>query len=301
MKKGSPHQLLLDGFYSYMVAERRLAANTVESYSRDLVRFVGFVEAGLAKTVQGCTRADLLCFLDHARDSGLSARTLSRMLSSIKTFYRYLVMEGVLEQSPFQDVRTPRLEKKLPGILDRREVENLIGAPDTDTHLGVRDRTFFEVLYATGLRVSELVTLKMNSINLQSGFVVVLGKGSKERIVPLGEIAVFWLRRYLKEVRPRLMKRSVSSFVFVNRAGGPMSRQGFWKLVKRYCLAAGIGRSISPHSLRHSFATHVLEGGADLRSVQMMLGHSDIATTQIYTHVTGGALKKIHEKFHPRG
>lgn len=301
MNRGTPHRLLLDGFYSYMVAERRLAANTVESYARDLARYVGFVEAALGATVQDCSRSDLLRFLDHERDRGLSARSLSRLLSGIKTFYRYLVMEGVLEESPFQDVRTPRLEKKLPGILSRREVENLINAPDTDTPRGVRDRTFFEVLYATGLRVSELVTLQMNSINLEAGFVVVLGKGAKERIVPLGEIAVFWLRRYLGEARPRLMRRSVSSFVFVNKAGGPMSRQGFWKLVRRYCLAVGISRGMSPHSLRHSFATHVLEGGADLRSVQMMLGHADIATTQIYTHVAVRTLKKIHEKFHPRG
>ncbi len=167
--------------------------------------------------------------------------------------------------------------------------------------LGMRDRAFFEVLYATGLRVTELVTLKMDNINLEAGFVIVLGKGSKERIVPLGELAISWLRQYLEQGRPLLMKRSVNSFVFVNRDGGPMSRQGFWKLVKRYCLAAGIVKKISPHTLRHSFATHVLEGGADLRSVQMLLGHSDITTTQIYTHVAGSTLKKVHEKYHPRG
>jgi len=301
VKKGATHQLLLDGFYSYMVAERRLAPNTVESYGRDLARYAGFIETAQLKKIQECTRADLLQFLHHEQEYGLSARSLSRMLSSIKTFYNYLVIEGVLEQSPFQDVQTPRLEKKLPGVMNRGEVEALINAPDTDTPLGMRDRTFFEVLYATGLRVSELVKLKMDNINLEAGFVIVLGKGSKERIVPLGEVAISWLRRYVSEVRPLLMKRAVNSFVFVNRDGGPFSRQGFWKLVKRYCLSAGIAKKISPHTLRHSFATHVLEGGADLRSVQMMLGHSDITTTQIYTHVADSTLKKVHEKYHPRG
>jgi len=300
VKKGASNQLLLDGFYSFMVAERRLAPNTVESYSRDLGRYIAFIEL-VQHHAKDCSRADLLQFLHHEQENGLSARSLSRMLSSIKTFYNYLVIEGVLEQSPFQDVQTPRLEKKLPGVMNRDEVEALIHAPDTDSMLGLRDRAFFEVLYATGLRVSELVMLKMDNINLQAGFVIVLGKGSKERIVPLGEIAISWLRRYIGEGRPLLMKRSINSFVFVNRDGGPFSRQGFWKLVKRYCLAAGIIKTISPHTLRHSFATHVLEGGADLRSVQMMLGHSDITTTQIYTHVADSTLKKVHEKYHPRG
>ncbi len=300
MRNNAPHALMLDGFYSFMVAERRLAPNTVESYSRDLARYVGFAEkAGLR--IPDCTRADLLAFLSCQREQGLSARTLSRMLSSIKTFYSYLAMEGVLEQNPFQDVRTPRLDKKLPEVMSRQEVEALIGAPDPDSALGLRDRAFFEVLYATGLRVSELISLKLDNINLGAGLVIVLGKGSKERAVPLGEVAVFWLRRYLAESRPGLMRRGVSSRVFVNRAGGAISRQGFWKLIKRYCLAAGIAKKISPHVLRHSFATHVLEGGADLRSVQMMLGHSDIATTQIYTHLADGTLKKVHEKHHPRG
>ena len=185
--------------------------------------------------------------------------------------------------------------------MNREEVDALINAPDTDQPLGLRDRAFFEVLYATGLRVSELVSLKMGSINLDAGFVIVIGKGSKERVVPLGEVAILWLRRYIAEARPRLFKHAVNSYVFVNRDGNDMSRQGFWKLIKRYCLTAGIIKKISPHTLRHSFATHILEGGADLRSVQVMLGHADIVTTQIYTHVANTALKKIHDKYHPRG
>jgi len=301
MKAGATNQMLLDGFYTYMVAERRLAPNTVESYGRDLARYCTFIEQGRMQPVRSCTRADLLRFLSAEQANGLSARSISRMLSSIKTFYNYLIIEGVLEQNPFQDVQTPQRDRRLPGVMTRDEVEALINAPNTESPLGFRDRTFFEVLYATGLRVSELVGLRMDNLNLDAGFVIVMGKGSKERIVPLGEAAVDVLRAYLTQVRPVLMKRSVNSRVFLNREGLPMSRQGFWKLIKKYCLAAGITKKISPHTLRHSFATHILEGGADLRSVQMMLGHSDIATTQIYTHVAGSTLKKIHDTYHPRG
>jgi integrase/recombinase XerD len=301
MKAGATNQMLLDGFYTYMVAERRLAPNTVESYGRDLARYCAFIEQGPVPQVRSCTRTHLLNFLSAEQSNGLSARSISRMVSSIKTFYNYLIIEGVVVQNPFQDVRTPQRDRRLPNVMSRDEVEALIKAPDTDLPLGFRDRTFFEVLYATGLRVSELVGLRMDNLNLDAGFVIVMGKGSKQRIVPLGEVALGFLQAYLTRVRPVLMKRSVNSFVFVNRDGLPMSRQGFWKLVKKYCLAAGIAKKISPHTLRHSFATHILEGGADLRSVQMMLGHSDITTTQIYTHVAGSTLKKIHDTYHPRG
>ena len=301
MKTDASNQLLLDGFYNYMVAERRLAPNTVESYGRDLQRYCTFIEQDRMHPVNDCTRYDLLRFLSSEQKKGLSARSLSRMLSSIKMFYNYLVIEAAAAQNPMQDVQTPRLEKKLPCVMNRNEVDALINAPNTDLPLGLRDRTFFEVLYATGLRVSELVSLKIDSINLDAGFVIVIGKGSKERVVPLGEAAISWLRRYLAEVRPRLMKHSINSYVFINRDGNEMSRQGFWKLIKRYCLAAGIIKKISPHTLRHSFATHILEGGADLRSVQVMLGHADIVTTQIYTHVANSTLKKVHDKYHPRG
>jgi integrase/recombinase XerD len=301
MKAGASNQLLLDGFYNYMVAERRLAPNTVASYGRDLVKYLDFLGNEQSKPVKACTRSDLLRFLSAVQAGGLSARSLSRMLSSIKTFYNYLVIEGVVEQNPFQDVRSPQRDKRLPTVMTRDEVEALIKAPDTDTPLGFRDRTFFEVLYATGLRVSELVGLKMDNLNLDAGFVIVMGKGSKQRIVPLGEVALGFLRAYLAQTRPGLLKRCVNSRVFVNRDGLPMSRQGFWKLIKKHCLAAGIAKKISPHTLRHSFATHILEGGADLRSVQVMLGHADIVTTQIYTHVATGTLKKIHDTYHPRG
>jgi len=301
MKAGASNQLLLDGFYNYMVAERRLAPNTVESYSRDLDRYLVFIAQEDALPLGKCTRSDLTRFLRFQQTQGLSARSLARMLSSIKTFYNYLIIEGVMHQHPFQDVQTPHLETRLPVVMSREEVESLIKAPDTATPLGLRDRAFFELLYATGLRVSELIGLKMDNLNFDAGFVIVTGKGSKQRVVPLGEVALGWLRDYLAQVRPVLMKRSVNSYVFVNRDGSSMSRQGFWKLIKKYCLAAGIAKKISPHTLRHSFATHILEGGADLRSVQVMLGHADIVTTQIYTHVANTTLKKIHDTYHPRG
>jgi integrase/recombinase XerD len=301
MKAGASNQFLLDGFYNYMVAERRLAPNTVEAYARDLDRHLAFIAQNRELQLGECLRSDLTLFLSSQKSLGLSARSLARMLSSIKTFYNYLIIEGVMQQNPFQDVQTPHLEKRLPVVMTREEVETLIKAPDTDTPLGLRDRAFFEVLYATGLRVSELIGLRMDNLNFNAGFVIVMGKGSKQRIVPLGEVALGWLQDYLAQVRPVLMKRSVNSYVFVNRGGSSMSRQGFWKLIKKYCLAAGITKTISPHTLRHSFATHILEGGADLRSVQVMLGHADIDTTQIYTHVANTTLKKIHDTYHPRG
>lgn len=301
MKKNNSNQRLLDSFYNYMVVERRLSDNTIEAYSHDLIKYVKFIDKKKGKHIADCSCLDLMLFLTEEKKNGLSSRSISRILSSIKTFYQFLVSEGVLSESPFQDVQTPKIEQKLPAVLSREDVEALIHAPHTDTHLGLRDRTFFEVLYATGLRVTELVSLTTHNVNLDAGFIIVIGKGAKERVVPLGEIAVAWLKKYMLESRPLLMAQNMSSYIFVNRSGEKMTRQGFWKIIKKYCLAAGIAKRISPHTLRHSFATHILEGGADLRSVQIMLGHSDIATTQIYTHIANTALKKIHEKYHPRG
>jgi integrase/recombinase XerD len=301
MKKELKNQQLLDRFYSYMVVERRLSDNTIESYSRDLTKYLVFVEEKKRKHFMDCSRLDLLLFLSAEQKNGLCSRSLSRMLSSIKTFYSFLVSENILDRHPFQDVQNPRIEQKLPNVLNRDEVVALINAPDTDKPIGLRDRTFLEVLYATGLRVSELISLTTESINLQAGFLIVVGKGSKERVVPFGEEASAWLKKYIVESRPRILSGCLNSYMFVNRSGGRISRQGLWKIIKKYCLKAGITKQISPHTLRHSFATHILEGGADLRSIQMMLGHSDISTTQIYTHIANEALKKMHEKYHPRG
>jgi len=291
---------LLDRFYQYMVVERRLADNTVESYSRDLGRFLEHHE-GLGLPFADANRLELLTFLNNQREQGLSARSLARMLSSIKTFFYFLVSERLIEKNPFFDMQSPRVGGKLPTVLSRSEVVALLNAPDCDTPFGMRDKAMLEVLYATGVRVSELLSLGFNTINMDAGFVIVIGKGSKERIVPLGMEAITRVRNYIEAGRPRLLGAAKCALLFLNRNGSGLSRQGFWKLVKKYCLVAGIVKDVSPHTLRHSFATHLLEGGADLRSVQVMLGHADIVTTQIYTHIAQDSLRKLHDKYHPRG
>lgn len=292
---------LLDRYIHFLIVEKGLAANTVESYSRDLARYHEFILNNQKKSLLECSRVDMVLFIEAEKNSGLSNRSLARMISGVKGFYRFLVAGQFLKKSPLHDFLSPKQERKLPAVLSGEEVEALINAPDTDTAIGIRDRAFFEVLYATGLRVTELISLSMNSTNLDAGYVIVIGKGSKERLVPLGEEALYWIRRYLADARPELLKNNRCSFFFLNRSGERLSRQGFWRVIKKYCLAAGIAKNISPHTLRHSFATHLLERGADLRSVQIMLGHSDISTTQIYTHVSRQRLKKIHETYHPRG
>ncbi|MCX5903204.1 MAG: site-specific tyrosine recombinase XerD [Proteobacteria bacterium] len=292
---------LLDRFYNYLAVERRLAANTLESYGRDLKKYLVFLESKSDRTVITCTRHDLLSFLNHEKKYGLSSRSRARALSCIKTFFKFLVQDGILERNPMQDVETPRLEKKLPNVLSLAEVEALINAPDTKKELGLRDRALFELLYAAGLRVSELMSLTVNALNVEAGFVLVMGKGSKERVIPVGEEALKWIKQYVLEARQKILRNKTSRYLFTNRSGARMSRQGFWKLIKKYCLKVGIVRKISPHTLRHSFASHLLAGGADLRSVQTMLGHEDISTTQIYTHVEKERLKTIHNKYHPRG
>ena len=292
---------LLDRFYNYLAVERRLAGNTLQSYGNDLRKYFEFLKSRNAKSVLLSTRVDLLTFLNWERKRGVSARSLARTLSCIKTFFKYLVQDGLLDKSPIHDVETPRQERRLPNILSVSEVEALIKAPEIDTPLGLRNRALFELIYATGLRVSELVSLSLNSINLEAGYILVLGKGSKERVIPVGEEALRWVKLYTAESRHKLLAGKSSKYLFTNRSGARMSRQGFWKIIKKYCLQLGITKKISPHSLRHSFASHLLEGGADLRSVQTMLGHEDISTTQIYTHVARERLKNVHDKYHPRG
>lgn len=291
---------LLDQFINYLAVERRLAANTLESYARDLKKYCAFLNARNKESLQFCTRFDVFMFLNHERKQGLSARSLARTLSCIKTFFKYLLHDGLIDKNPLPDIESPRTERKLPNVLSIKEVENLIEAPDITTALGVRDRALLELLYAAGLRVSELVSLTVNNINYEAGFIRVFGKGSKERVIPLGEKALAWVKRYTEESRPALLGRKNTVYLFTNRHGNRLTRQGLWRIIKKYCLAAGITKKISPHSLRHSFASHLLEGGADLRSVQCMLGHEDISTTQIYTHVARDRLKTVHDKYHPR-
>lgn len=289
---------LADQFTHHLRVEQGLAKNTIESYSRDLGRYFDFLEKRNV-TPAAASQVDVMEYVASLAGT-LSVRSIARSLSSLKMFYRFLVSEGKVEANPTRLLSAPKLPRRLPGVLSAEEVDRLLSKPDSSTQRGVRDKAMLELLYATGLRVSELVNLKMNNVNLEAGYVRTVGKGSKERMVPVGGKALEALKEYLPRGRAGFLKKRFSSHLFPGPRGKPLTRQGFWKIIKRYGLAAGIRKPITPHGLRHSFASHLLERGADLRSVQIMLGHADIATTQIYTHVTRERLKQIHEKHHPR-
>ncbi len=293
--------MLLDQFLHYLTVEKGLAKKTLEAYSHDLNRFLDYLQEKRIEDVLGATKLDVRAFLLTLRVKKLSNKTIVRNLVAIRTFFRFLTQEGKLESNPVEDLESPQLAKTLPEILSLREVEELLEAPKPQTPLGIRDRSMLEMLYATGMRVSELVSLQMNQLNLEGGYVLLFGKGSKERAVPLGAEAIKRVSDYLKGARQILLKGKESPFLFLNRSGRKMSRQVFWKKIKTYGRRAGIRKKITPHLLRHSFASHLLARGADLRSVQMLLGHADISTTQIYTHVTGERLKQVHKRYHPRG
>jgi integrase/recombinase XerD len=292
---------LLDQFLHYLIVEKGLSKNTIDAYSHGLNRFLDSLRKKGIQEMPSVSKFDVRAFLLALRKQGLSTKTVVRNLVAIRTFFQFLIQEGILEANPIEGLESPKIAKTLPGILTLKEVEQLLEQPNPQTPIGIRDRAMLEVLYATGMRVSELTHLPINQVNLESGYVLVFGKGSKERIVPLGSEAMKWVALYLKGARERLAKGKESPFLFINRSGRGMSRQQFWKNIKAFGRRAGIRKRITPHLLRHSFASHLLEGGADLRSVQMMLGHVDISTTQIYTHVTGERLKKIHKRYHPRG
>jgi integrase/recombinase XerD len=291
---------LLDRYIDFLMVEKGLAAQTIEAYSRDLVRYISFlVESGRA-TVSEADTPLILKYLISMREDGLNARSRARHLVSIRGFYRFLAQEEILPSDPSRLIDLPKSGLKLPDVLTIDEVKRLLDAPDPKKPSGCRDAAMLELLYAAGLRVSELITLKLQDVNLTAGYVRVFGKGAKERVVPIGQYAQEKIRRFTTGARQALLKDRISATLFVARAGKPISRQGFWKLIKRYGLRAGLRKVITPHTLRHSFASHLLEGGADLRAVQTMLGHADIATTQIYTHVARDHLKYLHQKFHPR-
>jgi integrase/recombinase XerD len=289
---------LLDQFMGQLKVERGLARNTVEAYNRDLIGFFEFLKQRHLSAMN-VKQEDLVSFIAEKR-AHLSARSLARCLVSIRMFYRFLVSEGVISVNPARLLGIPKLYQHLPHVLTRDEVDLLLAQPDQNTTMGRRDTAILEVLYATGLRASELIGLRMATINLEAGYLRTIGKGSKERIVPMGSKAIDSLKRYMTEGRAYLVKKGTSPYLFLNNRGGRLTRQGLWKILKGYTRKAGITKRITPHTLRHSFATHLLEGGADLRSVQVMLGHSDISTTQIYTHVARERLKEVHEKYHPR-
>jgi len=292
---------LIDQFLNYLLVEKGLSQATLESYSADLLRYADFMQQTGQDTVSAEDTALILKHLINLRNEGLGARSRARHLVSLRGFYRFLAHEKVLPLDPSKLVDLPKTTLKLPDVLSQAEVQRLLNAPDGLKPSGLRDAAMLEVLYAAGLRVSELIRLKVQDVQLEAGFVRVMGKGSKERIVPIGQYAREKVLFYLEHARARMVKERSSPYLFVARAGRPLTRQGFWKLLHRYARAAGLYKKVTPHSLRHSFASHLLEGGADLRAVQVMLGHADISTTQIYTHVASDRLKELHRRFHPRG
>jgi len=291
---------LVDAYLDHLRIERRLSMNTVESYARDLTH-LGRFAAGTGVALTAVDRASLEQFVRGMMGSGLAPRSVARTVAATRGFYRYLVISRHLQSNPADDLQPPRAWPALPKYLSIEEVDRLLAQPDANTPRGLRDRAFIEVLYATGLRVSELVALKVTDVNLEGGFLTTRGKGSKERLVPVGDEAVAWLKRYLRDGRPQLLGTRNSPRLFVNARGGTsLTRMGVWKVLKSYGVAAGVGSRLSPHVLRHSFATHLLERGADLRAIQVMLGHSDLSTTQIYTHVLEARLRAVYDRFHPR-
>jgi integrase/recombinase XerD len=293
---------LIDRFSDGLWLNDGLARNTLEAYRRDVAQFASWLREAQGRSPLEAAAADLQRHLAWQVDAKKARpRTTSRLVSSLKRFFQFAVREGLRRDDPASGLESPKLPRSLPGSLSEAEVEALLEAPDTDTTQGLRDRAMLETLYASGLRVSELVGLKTVQVSLDMGVVRILGKGSKERLTPLGEEATDWIVRYQREARPLLLAARKSDAVFVTARGGPMTRQAFWALVKRYAARAGIERSISPHTLRHAFATHLINHGADLRVVQLLLGHADISTTQIYTHVARERLKALHAKHHPRG
>jgi integrase/recombinase XerD len=291
---------LIADFINYLSVERGLALNTLESYGRDLRQYSEFLDKGRFSTIEAASRTTIIGYLLFLEKQGKATATIARRLAALKSFYQFLVREHVLDKDPTANLESPKLEKRLPRVLSIKEVEILLRQPDGLNPGGLRDRGMLELLYATGIRVSELVSLDVADVNLEMGYIRCFGKGSKERIVPLGSIAQRSVGEFLSRGRGRLVRSPEERALFVNHHGRRLTRQGFWKIVKRYAAQARIDKEITPHTLRHSFATHLLENGADLRSVQEMLGHADISTTQVYTHVTKGRLREVYAKAHPR-
>ena len=292
---------ILDEFCDALWLEDGLSRNTLDSYRLDLTQFANWLNERHRKTLFKADHADLLAYLAYRVAGKAKATSTSRLLSSLKRFYQHALRQGIIALDPTLNIDSPKLPRSLPKTLTEADVEKLLAAPNVDDPLGLRDRTMLETLYASGLRVSELVTLKVAQVSQDMGVVRIIGKGAKERLVPLGEEALDWIRRYLKEARPRILDKRAADAMFVTHRGTAMARQSFWHLIKRYSALAGLDKPISPHTLRHAFATHLLNHGADLRVVQLLLGHSDISTTQIYTHVARERLKQLHAKHHPRG
>ncbi len=290
----------VDAYLDHLRVERRLSQNTVESYARDLAQLVAFA-AARGRRVESLSRHDLEAFARQRMSAGLSPRSVARAIACVRGFFRFLVVDRRIAADPAEDVHAPRAWPALPRFLSVEEVDRLIAQPDVATPRGLRDRALIELLYASGMRVSELVSLKPGDLNLEAGVLTCTGKGDKQRIVPIGREATNWVSRYLRDGRPALAGKRSWPWLFLNaRGGGRLTRVGFWKVLKAYGVKAGLRGELSPHVLRHSFATHLLDRGADLRAIQLMLGHADLSTTQIYTHVLEARLRAVYDKFHPR-
>lgn len=290
---------MIDAYVEYLRDVRRLSPNTVESYARDLSQLGAFAEK-VGRPVETLDRKDLESFVRSLMTAGLAPRSVARLVACLRGFYRFVVVEQRRAKNPAEDLRAPRGWASLPKFLSLEEVDRLLEQPDVAAPRGLRDKALIEVLYATGLRVSELVSLRAGDLHLDAGYLTCVGKGDKQRMVPMGHDAADWVRRYIRDGRPAILKKRPSPWLFVNARGGPLSRVGFWKILKAYGKKATLHLDLSPHVLRHSFATHLLERGADLRMIQVMLGHADLSTTQIYTHVLEARLKAVYDRFHPR-
>ena len=291
---------LVDSFLSYQAAVKGLSKNTLESYARDVLKFIGYLEKRNISGIEGVKYNNILEYVTTLQEEGINIRSVARNLVSLKQFFKFLLLEKIITEDPSLKIKTPKMKRSIPGFLSLEDVERLLSSPNAASYEGIRDRAMLETLYACGIRASELVNLELNSVNFELGYLIVYGKGSKERLVPTGEKARTALKDYLARSRPNILKTRSSPCLFVTRRGEGMTRQGFWKILKSYAIKCGISKKISPHTIRHSFATHLLERGADLRTIQIMLGHSDISTTQIYTHIAKERLKEIHRKHHPR-
>ncbi len=292
---------ILEDYLNHLLVEKGISLNTLEAYSRDIKRYLACVKGDGSVSIDSITEVDVISFMARWRSEGLAANSVNRALAAIRGFYRYLLREKILSSSPLADLKQAKVWTRLPGMISSAEMELLLAQPARNTTRGLRDAAILELLYATGLRVSELVGLTLNSINWQVGYLHTIGKGGKSRIVPIGQSAYRILQDYLEQARPILLQGKRSNEIFLTRLGEGFTRQGLWKIVKYYAAMAGISKKVYPHTFRHSFATHLLEGGADLRAVQTMLGHADISTTEIYTHVTRERLKEVHQRYHPRG
>lgn len=292
---------LIDEFLNFMIIEKGASPNTIDGYSRDLARYAKFMaERGIVEIGQ-ITTEDAIACLASFHEEGLAPNSTNRALAALRSFYKYLLREKKIDRTPLSHIELARIWSRLPDVLSRDQMALLLAQPGQTTPADMRDAAMLELMYATGIRVSELIALTLNSINWHVGYLIASGKGEKERIVPIGREACAKLKRYVENARPLLLKEGRCDLLFLSRFGRGLSRQGFWKIVRGYSERAGLGKKVHPHTFRHSFASHLLEGGADLRSVQIMLGHADISTTQVYTHITRDRLRDVHRRYHPRG